>query len=88
MEKLSKGEKIELCVKINKDLKKLKNASYIKPINLNCLMDYTDLISTLQDRDYVKLADKIITLQSELTEKISEIITKTNELQDMIDYLS
>ena len=88
MEKLSKEEKIELCVKINKDLTKLKNASYIKPINLNCLMDYTDLISTLQDRDYVQLADKITMLQSELTEKISEIITKTNELQDMIDYLS
>ena len=51
-------------------------------------MDYTDLISTLQDRDYVQLADKITMLQSELTEKISEIITKTNELQDMIDYLS
>lgn len=87
MEKLSKEEKIELCVKINKDLTKLKNASYINPINSNCLMDYSDLISTLQNRDYAQLADKIITLQSELTEKISEIITRTNELQDMVDYL-
>lgn len=87
MEKLSKEEKIELCVKINKDLTKLKDASYIKPINSNCLMDYSDIISALHNENYGQLAEKIIMLQSELTEKISEIITKTNELQDMIDYL-